>query len=491
MLDEEARYRAVHSRDARFDGVFYVGVTSTGIYCRPSCPAMTPKRENVRFYRSAAEAQSAGFRACRRCRPDVAPGSPEWNVRADLAGRAMRLIADGTVERDGVGGLAARLGYSERQLHRTLLDEVGAGPLRLARAQRAHTARILLETTALPVTEVGYAAGFASIRQFNDTIRAIYATTPSDLRRRRRTARKPAPVAGAIELRLACRQPADLTGVLDFLAARAVPGVEQVEGRTYRRSLVLPHGSGVAELTPADGYLHATLRLADHRDLGAAVARCRRLFDLDADSAAIDEVLAADRVLEPRVADSPGRRVPGVVDGNEIAVRAVLGQQVSVAAARGLAARLVSAYGKPLDAPVGAVTHTFPTADALADVDPASFPMPATRQRTLHELTARLADGRVDLHPGADRDEVEHDLLTVPGIGPWTAGYIRMRALADPDVFLATDLGVRHGLAAAGLSSDARSAAAAAERWRPWRSYAQLHLWSLAGDHNRSETRSN
>lgn len=489
MLDDEARYRAVRSRDARFDGVFYIGVTSTGIYCRPSCPAVTPKRENVRFYRSAAEAQSAGFRACRRCRPDVAPGSPEWNVRADLAGRAMRLIADGTVERDGVGGLAARLGYSERQVHRTLLDEVGAGPLRLARAQRAHTARILLETTTLPVTEVGYAAGFASIRQFNDTIRAIYATTPSDLRRRARTARKPAPVAGAIELRLACRRPADLTGVLDFLAARAVPGIEEVEGQTYRRSLVLPHGAGIAELTPADGYLQATLRLADHRDLGAAVARCRRLFDLDADSAAVDEVLAGDPALRSHVTHRPGRRVPGVVDGAELAVRAVLGQQVSVAAARGLAARLVAAYGKPLDSPVGSVTHTFPSAVTLADVDPSSFPMPASRQRTLHELTARVADGRIDLHPGADRDEIEHDLLEVPGIGPWTAGYIRMRALADPDVFLATDLGVRHGLAVAGLSSDARTAAAVAERWRPWRSYAQMYLWGLLDGRTSIETR--
>jgi AraC family transcriptional regulator, regulatory protein of adaptative response / DNA-3-methyladenine glycosylase II len=481
MLDEEARYRAVHSRDARFDGVFYIGVTSTGIYCRPSCPAVTPKRANVRFYRSAAEAQAAGFRACRRCRPDVAPGSPEWNVRADLAGRAMRLIADGTVERDGVGGLAARLGYSERQVHRTLLDEVGAGPLRLARAQRAHTARILLETTSLPVTEVAYAAGFASIRQFNDTVRAIYATTPSDLRRRARTARQPAPVAGAIELRLACRRPADLDGVLAFLATRAVPGVEEVDGRTYRRSLVLPHGAGVAELTPAEGYLRATLRLADHRDLAAAVARCRRLFDLDADSAAVDEVLVRDSALGPLVAASPGRRVPGAVDGDELAVRAVLGQQVSVAAARGLAARLVAAYGKPLDAPVGSVTHTFPTADVLTETDPASFPMPRTRQRTLHELTARLADGRLGLHPGAERDETEQALLTVPGIGPWTAGYIRMRALADPDVLLATDLGVRQGLVAAGLPDDARAATTIAERWRPWRSYAQLHLWASLG----------
>ena len=489
MLDFDACYRAVHSRDARFDGVFFIGVTSTGIYCRPSCPAMTPKRQNVRFYRSAAEAQAAGFRACRRCRPDVAPGSPEWNVRADLAGRAIRLIADGTVEREGVGGLAARLGYSERQVHRTLVDEVGAGPLRLARAQRAHTARILLETTDLPVTELCFASGFASVRQFNDTMRAIYANTPSELRARSRRRPSMTPTTGAIQLRLAYRRPADLSSLLEFLAVRAVPGVEEVEGRVYRRSLVLPHATGVVELTPDDGYLGATLRLADHRDLAAAVARCRRLFDLDADSAGIDLALSADEVLAPLVARSPGRRLPGAADGTELAVRAVLGQQVSVAAARSIAGRLVMEYGKPLDAPIGAVTHAFPTAEALAEIDPAAFPMPRTRQRTLHELVSRLADGRLRIDAGVDWDETERKLLEVPGIGPWTAGYIRMRALGDPDVFLATDLGVRQGMARAGLAFDeARATEAAADRWRPWRSYAQLHIWSLLDQPNKERS---
>ena len=482
MLDFDACYRAVHSRDARFDGVFFIGVTSTGIYCRPSCPAVTPKRQNVQFYRSAAEAQAAGFRACRRCRPDVAPGSPEWNIRADLAGRAMRLIADGTVERDGVSGLATRLGYSDRQIHRTLVDEVGAGPLRLARAQRSHTARILLETTDLPVTEICFASGFASVRQFNDTVRAIYASTPTELRSRARTRPDRSPVPGAINLRLAYRRPADLDGLLEFLAMRAVPGVEEVDGRTYRRSLVLPHATGLVELTPTDGYLAATLRLSDHRDLAAAVARCRRLFDLDADSAAIDEVLAADEALAPLVRRTPGRRLPGAVDGGEMAVRAVLGQQISVAAARGLAGRLVADYGKPLDAPVGGVTHAFPTAEVLAEIDPAAFPMPRPRQGTLHELVSRLADGRVRIDAGVDWDETVRQLLDIPGIGPWTAGYIRMRALGDPDVFLASDLGVRQGMARAGLPDDPRAADVAADRWRPWRSYAQLHIWSLLGN---------
>ncbi|MGH8776991.1 MAG: AlkA N-terminal domain-containing protein [Jiangellaceae bacterium] len=488
MLDFEACYRAVHSRDARFDGVFFIGVTSTGIYCRPSCPAMTPKPENVRFYRSAAEAQNAGFRACRRCRPDVTPGAPEWNIRADLAGRAMRLVADGVVDREGVAGLAQRLGYSQRQVHRTLVEEVGAGPIRLARAQRAHTARLLLETTDLPVTEIAYAAGFASIRQFNDTIREVYATTPTDLRGRSRRGRHGKdPVAGMIELRLAHRHPADLDSILTFLAARAVPGVEEVDGRTYRRSLVLPHGVAIAELTPADGFLCGRLRLADPRDLASAVARCRRLFDLDADSAAVDAALASDPALVPHVMSAPGLRVPGVVDGDELAVRAVLGQQISVGAARSLAGRLVLAYGKPLDSPLGGVTHAFPTAAAFAEADPGAFPMPARRQQTLHEMTARLADGRLRLDPGADRDDVEQRLLAVPGIGPWTVAYVRMRALSDPDVFMATDLGVRQGMARAGLPDDPAGAVARAERWRPWRSYAQLHLWALASRSSSSD----
>jgi AraC family transcriptional regulator of adaptative response / DNA-3-methyladenine glycosylase II len=391
----------------------------------------------------------------------------------------MRLIADGAVEREGVSGLAARLGYSERQVHRTLVDEVGAGPLRLARAQRAHTARILLETTDLPVTELCFASGFASVRQFNDTMRAIYASTPSELRARVRRRPSMTPTSGAINLRLAYRRPADLSGVLDFLAARAVPGIEEVDGMTYRRSMVLPHATGVVELTPEDGYLAATLRLSDHRDLAAAVARCRRLFDLDADSSAGDSALSADEALAPLVAESPGRRLPGAVDGAELAVRAVLGQQVSVAAARGLAGRLVAEYGKPLDAPIGGVTHAFPIAEALAEIDPAAFPMPRTRQRTLHELVSRMADGRLRIDAGVEWDETERKLLEVPGIGPWTVGYIRMRALGDPDVFLASDLGVRQGMALARLPDEPRAAEAAADRWRPWRSYAQLYIWAL------------
>ncbi len=338
LADTETCYRAVCSRDARFDGWFFTAVTTTGIYCRPSCPATTPRRENVRFFPSAAAAQAAGFRACKRCRPDATPGSPEWDLRADLVGRAMRLIADGVVDREGVSGLASRLGYSERHLHRQLVAEVGAGPIAVARAQRAQTARILLETTDLPVTDVAFAAGFASVRQFNDTVREVFATNPTGLRTARRG---PATTrAGAITLRLPYRAPLDLDPLLRFLGARAVPGIEDYADGVYARSVALPHGPALVELSAGADHVRCVLRLADLRDLSAAVQRCRRLLDLDADPVAVQAAFERDRLLGPLVAKTPGLRVPGHMDGAEMAVRAVLGQQVSIEAARTLAARL-------------------------------------------------------------------------------------------------------------------------------------------------------
>ena len=474
-MDFEVRYRAVASRDERFDGFFYTAVTSTRIYCRPGCPAMTPRRENVRFYPTAAAAQAAGFRACKRCVPGAVPGSPEWSTRADVVGRAMRLIGDGIVEREGIPGLARHLGYSERQVHRHLVRELGTGPLALARALRAHTARTLLEATEMPATEIAFASGFASIRQFNETIREVYAATPTELRARRSGGRPTGP--GPITLWLAARRPFDGAGVLAFLTARAVPGVEEWTGELYRRSLRLPHGAGIVELAAADAGVACTLRLDDPRDLATAVARCRRLVDLDADPVAIDSVLGVDPMLGPLVRRTPGRRVPGAIDAAEIAVRAVLGQQVSVAGARTIAGRLAARYGEPLRVPVGAVTRLFPSPEALAAADPADLPMPATRRHAVLALAAALASGALALDPGADREEAERTLLAIPGIGPWTAAYVRMRALGDPDAFPSTDLGVVRSMRARGGPTDTRGVAARAEAWRPWRAYAVLHLW--------------
>jgi len=468
VLDDERSYRAVSSRDARFDGWIYVGVVTTGIYCRPSCPAVTPRRANVRFYAAAGAAQAAGFRACRRCRPDAVPGSPQWNVRADLVGRAMRLIGDGVVERDGVQGLARRLGYSERHLTRQLMAEVGAGPLTLARAQRASTARLLIETTALPMADVAFASGFTSVRQFNETIRVVFALTPTQLRG---SARAVPAAPGTLSLRLPFRAPLDLAGLLSFLAARAVPGIEEGNASAYRRTLRLPHGHAVVCLKPAGRHVECSLRLSDLRDLAAGVQRCRGLLDLDADPIAVAEALGADPWIGDLVRGSPGLRVPGAVDAPEIAVRAVLGQQVSVAGARTLAGRLVRAVGDALPEPDGSLTHTFPTAAAVADAGDDVLAMPTARRRTVRGLAGAISDGRVVLDVGVDRADAERSLLELPGVGPWTASYLCMRALGDPDVFLGTDLGVRKAMAARGIP------AGAPESWRPWRSYAVMHLW--------------
>jgi AraC family transcriptional regulator of adaptative response / DNA-3-methyladenine glycosylase II len=475
LPDAEHCYRAVQSRDPRFDGWFYTAVTSTGIYCRPSCPAITPKRSNVRFYPTAASAQQAGFRACLRCRPDAAPGSPEWNLRADLVGRAMRLIADGVIEREGVAGLSRRLGYSERHVHRQLAAELGAGPLALARAQRGQTARVLIETTDLPFADVAFAAGFASVRQFNDTIREVFASTPTGLRQRR--ARGGGSAGGAVTVRLPYREPFAAGPLWSFLGARAVSGVEEHSPDGYRRSLRLPHGTGLASLAPGAGHVVCSLRLTDLRDLGTAVQRCRRLLDLDADPQAADGVVAADPALAGPVAANPGLRLPGAVDGTELAVRAVVGQQISVPAARTVLSRLADVYGAPLAAPDGSITHAFPSAGELACADPAGLPMPRSRGRALHALCSAVAAGDLDLDPGADPDEARHGLLAVPGVGPWTASYITMRAFGLPDVLLDTDLAVLRGAAALGLPADLTSCS---ERWRPWRSYAVLHLWQAS-----------
>jgi AraC family transcriptional regulator of adaptative response / DNA-3-methyladenine glycosylase II len=469
--DFERCYRFMQSRDPRYDGFFFVAVTSTGVYCRPSCPARLPSRRNVRLFRSAAAAQQHGFRACKRCDPDAAPGSPAWNRRADVAGRAVRLIADGAVDRHGVGGLAARLHFSERQLNRILVSEVGAGPVALARAQRAQSARALIETTDLPFAQVAVGAGFGSIRQFNDTLRGVYGRTPTELRSRARR-RRHAAAPGRIELRLPCREPFDGASLLAFLAARAIPGVEEVEDGSYRRTLALEHGAGVVALVPEGGGVRCRLQLDDLRDLTAAVARCRRLLDLDADPVAIASQLGADGPLAPLVRERPGLRVPGCVDGFELAVRAIVGQQVSVPAARTVLGRLAAAYGEP--AAGNGLAYRFPAPAALAEADPADLPFPRTRARALVELSTLAAAGQLRLDAGTDPAEARRLLTGIPGVGPWTAGYVAMRALGDPDVFLPGDVGIRHALARLGGPADD-------EAWRPWRSYAVMHLWRSLG----------
>jgi AraC family transcriptional regulator, regulatory protein of adaptative response / DNA-3-methyladenine glycosylase II len=474
--DFERCYRLSDSRDPRYDGIFFVAATSTRLYCRPSCPARQPKRANVRFYPTAAAAQSAGFRACKRCRPDAAPGSPEWNWRADRVARAMRLIADGIADREGVPGLAKRLGFSDRHLRRLMSEQVGATPIALARAQRANTARLLIESTAMPFAEAALAAGFHSVRQFNDTIRDVFASTPSEMRDRASRARPRSP--GIVELRLSCREPFDRAALLRFLELRAVPGLEQVSAGTYRHALTLAHGIGIVELTPELSAVRCLLRLDDLRDLATAVARCRRLLDLDADPLAIAEALGHDEVIGGLVRARPGLRVPGCLDGDELALRTVLGQHASLRTARMRTARLVETFGTPLEQPVGTVTHLFPAAAVLAEADPKAFAGPGLRRDALQTLAARLSNGDVRVDAGSDPREALTRLLAIRGIGPWTAAYVAMRGFHDPDAFPQSDAGLRHAINALGYPDDAHSVTDLQQRWRPWRAYAALQLWA-------------
>ena len=483
--DFDRCYRAVQSKDARFDGWFVTAVLTTKIYCRPSCPVRPPFARNVRFYPTAAAAQRAGFRACKRCRPDASPGSPEWNVRGDVVARAMRLIADGTVDREGVTGLAARVGYTTRQLERMLQAEVGANPLALARAQRAQTARVLIETTELPFGDVAFAAGFSSIRQFNDTVRTVCDLTPTALRRRAQAEVRP---RRSRRHGRTCRcgyRSAPRSHTRDCSATsphRAVPGVEEVRDGAYRRTLRLPAGNGIVSLTPEPDHVRCTLVLDDFRDLATAIARCRRLLDLDADPEAVVDALSADPDSAPWSRRRPGSASRAPSTKPELALRVVLGQQVSVKAARTHAGRIVAAYGQPLTDADGGLTHVFPAIEHLAEIDPVHLAFPKSRQRSLISLIAALADGDVLLDAGCDWNLARQQLLALPGIGPWTAEVIAMRGLGDPDAFPATDLGVLLAAKQVGLPESSRALTEHSARWRPWRSYAAQHLWT-ALDH--------
>ncbi|GAA2987865.1 AraC family transcriptional regulator of adaptative response / DNA-3-methyladenine glycosylase II [Microbacterium terrae] len=471
----DERYRAIDSRDARFDGQFVTAVRSTGIYCRPSCPARTPKQSNVTFYATSAAAHEAGYRACKRCLPEAAPGSPQWNLRGDTAGRAMRLIAEGVVEREGVPGLAHRLGYSPRHLTRLLTAELGAGPLALSRAHRAQTARMLLVGTDMPAADVAFSAGFASIRQFNDTIREVFGMPPLELRARRHRGQTAAP--GTIDLVLPHRGPLYADGVFAWMVARALPGVETATATSFARVIRMPGGPAWFEVRlDEQGRVRMRAALTQLRDLSALVTRVRRLFDLDADPVAVDEALAAHSELSAAVAATPGIRVPGAADPHEMLIRAMVGQQITVAAARTALTALAEALGDPVDGFDGA-TRLFPTMAAIAERGHEALRGPAARIRAITGAAAALADGDLVLTAGDDGTEQRAALLVMPGIGPWTADYVRMRVLGDPDVTLPGDVAVRAGAAALGIPSDPKGFAAWAERTAPWRSYLTAHLW--------------
>ncbi|WOQ69147.1 Ada metal-binding domain-containing protein [Microbacterium limosum] len=493
----DERYRAISSRDTRFDGQFVTAVRTTGIYCRPSCPARTPKPGNVSFFATSAAAHEAGYRACKRCLPEAAPGSPAWDLRGDAASRAMRLIADGVIEREGVPGLARRLGYSTRHLTRMLTEELGAGPVALARAHRAQTARMLLVGTELTMADVAFSAGFASVRQFNDTVREIFGLTPSQLRARRpRAAGDPFGAPGGVSLALPRRDPFDAAGLFAWMSARALPGVEVATADSFARTVRLPGGPARFRVHDDGSRLRLHATLARLGDLPVLVARVRRLFDLDADPVAIDAALAAVPALRGSVRGVPGLRVPGAADPAEMLVRAMIGQQVSVAAARTALTRLAAALGErmpqppadPGDAPadsgdaraVPGPTLLFPTPAAIAERGGEVLRGPAARVRAIVSAAEALAGGSLELSPGDDPAAQRAALIALPGIGPWTADYVRMRVTGDPDVLLPGDVAARAGAAALGVPADARGLTEWATRAAPWRSYLMGHLWRAA-----------
>jgi AraC family transcriptional regulator, regulatory protein of adaptative response / DNA-3-methyladenine glycosylase II len=479
-LDPEIAHRITASIDTRYDARFVVGSVTTGVYCRPSCSTTSPRRENTRFFASGTEARETGLRPCKRCRPDIPAGAKMSDRRGDVARRALRLIEDGLVDREGVRGLARRLGYSERQLHRVLTAELGASAIALARAQRAHAARVLIDSSSLTLTQIAHAAGFGSVRQFNDTMRETFGMPPSQLRAR---ARRAAPLpANLLRLELPCREPFDGAALVRFLRRHEVPRLEHVRGSSYTRALSLEHGDGVVTLTPQPASVVCELRLDDLRDLTAAIARCRRLFDLEADPATIHAQLRSDATIGSLVDRNPGVRIPGTVDGFELAVRTIIRENTTPENARRTTSALVQHFGRPLEAPSGEVTHTFPGAHVLAEADPDSFAVDAESARTIQALARQVSEGAIGLDAGADLEDAIVTLLAIPGIGPWIASYIAMRALGDPDAFLFGCARVERALARFGVDTAHANAAALADGWRPWRSYAIAQLWRSLDD---------
>jgi AraC family transcriptional regulator, regulatory protein of adaptative response / DNA-3-methyladenine glycosylase II len=477
QLSEDLCYQAVQSRDARFDGRFYTAVLTTGIYCRPVCPAVTPRRRNVRFYPCAAAAEEAGFRPCRRCRPDAAPGTPAWLGTSSTVRRGLRCIEEGALDRGSLPELAERLGLGERQVRRLFGEHVGASPNAVARTRRAHFARQLIDQTALPMTEIAFAAGFRSLRQFNEVMQSTFHRPPTEMRR------DGAPVAVAgdgLGLRLPVRTPYDWDSLMAFLAPRAIPGVEQVTPAAYRRSVLVDGVSHCIEVgfDPRPSRLVFRVQPPVTRGLIEMIDRVKGLFDAGADPLPIGDHLRGDAGLARLVRARPGLRVPGAWDGFELGVRAILGQQVSVAGATTLAGRLVLAFGAVAPEETGGVSRLFPAAERLAEADVAKIGLPGARAGALRAFAREVAEGRLTLSPAAPLEETRTRLLAIPGLGPWTVEYIALRALRDPDAFPAGDLGLRRALSIAGAPVSERALRARAEAWRPWRAYAAMHLWT-------------
>ena len=484
LPDREICYRALQSRDARFDGLLFVGVTSTGIYCRPVCPARTPKFENTRFFGSAAAAQEAGFRPCLRCRPETAPDMASWRGTSNTVSRALALITDGALDGDGtsVERLAERLGLGERQLRRLFLQHLGASPIAVAQTRRVLFAKQLLHETRMPMTEVALAAGFGSIRRFNETFRDLFHRPPSTLRRK--TSASPESAEAGVTLRLRYRPPYDWNSMLGYLQARAIPGVEVAENGTYRRTVEIDGFIGSVEVAhlPQRQSLGVTIRFPNVPSLPAIVTRVRRVFDVGADIETIDAHLSHDPLLAPLVAQRPGLRAPGGWDGFELAVRAILGQQISVAAARRLAGELVALHGDPV--PAGHAGHpglsrVFPTAKRLALAKSLRVGMPWARQTSLKALAeATEADPNL-FRPFGTIEEAIARLRSIRGVGEWTAQYIALRALREMDAFPASDIGLLRGAAVMdGTASSSSNLLTRSEAWRPWRAYAAQHLWA-------------
>ncbi|MGH8077556.1 MAG: AlkA N-terminal domain-containing protein [Lysobacter sp.] len=464
------------SRDARFDGLFFTAVTSTGIYCRPMCPAPAPKPKNITYYGNAAAAEAAGFRPCLRCRPELAPGAGAWRRGDEVVARALKLIDEGALAEHPLSALAARVNLSERQLRRLFVDRLGAAPIGVHGTRRLLFAKQLLTETTLPVTEVALAAGFGSLRRFNTTFREAYRMAPRDLRKRPR-----ADIGEALTLRLGYRPPFDFAAMLAFLRGRALPGVERVDDDSYARVIGPATTPGWLRVSAWPGGEHA-LKLELHgvasSRLLEIVNRLRRMFDLDADPQAIRDALSTSARLRPLLRKQPGLRLPSGWDGFEIAVRAILGQQVSVTAARTLATRLAQQFGEALPEPFGpGLEHLFPTPDALADADLTRVGLTRARADTVRSMAQALLDGRVDFKTERLLEDFIARWVALPGIGPWTAQYIAMRALGHPDAFPTDDLVLRRAASDDGSTLASKALAARAETWRPWRAYAVMHLW--------------